>query len=1271
MGFDYECIVDVSQLAGEYFCPVCSQLVYPDEALKTQCSHLFCKPCLTYTVSTSQACPYDGFLVTEADSKPLKESDKALAETIGKIPVTCLYNRSGCPWKGNLSECSSHCGTCAFGSSPVVCNRCGVQIVHRQVQEHVQNCPVQQAATVVSTSAVQSQTTNAPAATTQVAGGPPSQDVNQQAIATSQVQAVTSTIPQNQGQYYQQHQQYYQQQPGYDLYQQQYQYYHAYQQPTVQQFQQHPPVGQGQHPPVGQGQHPPVGQGQHQPVGQGQHPPVGQGQHPPVGQGQHPPAGQGQHPPAGQGQQPVQVYPHPQQQSQVQAHPQIQLPTQPQPQIQTHHPQPQQLLHAQAPVTGQNQNQAAVNPPQQQYLAAGQPPFQMQAPVQAQSHGPYPGQQQRPQQPMPQYHQQSHSQVQHPPTQIQPPFQQQQPLPQPPQQPQIQPPFQAGPQYVNPPPPFHAVSGHQSYGQPQAHQHMQVAPQQVNPQNAFPQHPPNQYYGQLQHPPQMKSNVQLPSQLPPTVLPAQGPAPSFPPTQQLPMYGHAQQLGYPSNHRPALQPPHQSMPPHSIQSQQTFQGQPAVPVQNQLYPSAPFVQQQQQMRPPHSLPTAPHQSVAPQNMTQQSQNYNARPTVPSHGVQPQPSAQSPAVFTSAGQDRPMQPFMNQAPLNQNDTLRRHNQLLKSSEQQIAQSVDVISNSGPSVETTVISNQGTYGLSSDGRHQNKDMDTDSNPKAKGTGTLLPENGSTLPDSSIKSVSAKKVDGVIETSGDGGAVDTSLEVKTKNMVNSEVSRSEFEDGSKAVSQDQGQGHVGEDVKIFPAPNEKQGKTFPNPTNQIPVTEQGRDPSYPLHLSNSGQHQRHPGSSMFPLVQSQNVTKPQGPEQMHLKGMQLVPPERFPAGLPEGSFELTAIGMGKGSYISQPHPNHPGEAGHFNNLKSSTLDGRKPDSHPFATSNMGPYGEPSELMSARGKREQGSDPPFNIEDGLNRFPVDPARQHDRVSRPPYKLDAPREAHDRVRPLGPDGNTGRLDPAFLAPTSEYPRHHMDRLDPRSPGREYLDFHSRNPHLHRNQPRLDDINGWESHHFNDASRGLNFSSDPIRHPFSQDRLPQRGEVDVPGNFRGGDLTRPEMLPPHLRKGDPFSSGNFHGHFPLPEPGFGSYGDPRMGDFSGPGNLHHRPRIGESLGENLFGQPRIGEPGFRSSYSSSASLDSIERRRPPGIYCRICDVVCESLEALDMHAHTKDHQKMSLNVVANIKRNAKKRKATNLSSLGARSHRDI
>lgn len=40
-----------------------------------------------YVVATPQACPYDVYLVTEADSKSLMKSNKFLAETVGKVVV--------------------------------------------------------------------------------------------------------------------------------------------------------------------------------------------------------------------------------------------------------------------------------------------------------------------------------------------------------------------------------------------------------------------------------------------------------------------------------------------------------------------------------------------------------------------------------------------------------------------------------------------------------------------------------------------------------------------------------------------------------------------------------------------------------------------------------------------------------------------------------------------------------------------------------------------------------------------------------------------------------------------------------------------------------------------------------------------------------------------------------------------------------------------------------------------------------------------------------
>ncbi|KAH9300925.1 hypothetical protein KI387_012508, partial [Taxus chinensis] len=69
-------------------------------------------------------------------SKALQEANPVLADAIGRVTVHCLYHKSGCTWQGPLSESIAHGNGYQYGSSPVVCNRCGTQFVHRQGQEH-------------------------------------------------------------------------------------------------------------------------------------------------------------------------------------------------------------------------------------------------------------------------------------------------------------------------------------------------------------------------------------------------------------------------------------------------------------------------------------------------------------------------------------------------------------------------------------------------------------------------------------------------------------------------------------------------------------------------------------------------------------------------------------------------------------------------------------------------------------------------------------------------------------------------------------------------------------------------------------------------------------------------------------------------------------------------------------------------------------------------------------------------------------------------------
>ncbi|KAL8123724.1 hypothetical protein AgCh_011646 [Apium graveolens] len=69
-------------LGGEYLCQVCDKLVYPNEALQSYCTHLYCRICFVDVVLTTKVCPCHGYLVTVQDSKPLVVSDKALAERL-------------------------------------------------------------------------------------------------------------------------------------------------------------------------------------------------------------------------------------------------------------------------------------------------------------------------------------------------------------------------------------------------------------------------------------------------------------------------------------------------------------------------------------------------------------------------------------------------------------------------------------------------------------------------------------------------------------------------------------------------------------------------------------------------------------------------------------------------------------------------------------------------------------------------------------------------------------------------------------------------------------------------------------------------------------------------------------------------------------------------------------------------------------------------------------------------------------------------------------
>ncbi|KAI4383875.1 hypothetical protein MLD38_009669 [Melastoma candidum] len=185
---------------------------------------------------------------------------------------------------------------------------------------------------------------------------------------------------------------------------------------------------------------------------------------------------------------------------------------------------------------------------------------------------------------------------------------------------------------------------------------------------------------------------------------------------------------------------------------------------------------------------------------------------------------------------------------------------------------------------------------------------------------------------------------------------------------------------------------------------------------------------------------------------------------------------------------------------------------------------------------------------------------------------------------------------------------------------------------------------------------------------------------------------------------------PELDRGEPYRSGRFSPesrslglHAPFQKE-FGEIRNLRMGELARNGdqrsyNLMHRDFSGvipalvilglgepssrdlareliapESFGNIRMNHPQFLEPRFRSSNSprgflndgkypgDSKSFDNSRKRQAGSMgWCRICKVDCETVEGLEMHSQTREHQKAAIDIVRSIKQqNAKKLKLSTI-----------
>ncbi|GFP82477.1 hypothetical protein PHJA_000390700 [Phtheirospermum japonicum] len=1262
MGFDIECIIDIHTYPGEYFCPVCRTLVYPNEAFQSQCTHLYCKPCLTHIANGSKACPYDGYLVTESDSKPLVDSDKALAENIGKVKVHCLFFRSGCPWEGTLSDCTSHCSGCSFGNSPVICNRCGVQIVHRQVHDHAQSCSgvyegqhavggvssLTRSGTISSAAEVNQAAAQSVAPSSQaqnpqnVTAAPlPGQNPNLQVSATSQapvVAPVAVTTPEQWNQ--QQYQQYYQQNGGYDSYQQSNQHYYSLQQQPFQQYQQYPVQVQGQQqthshsqpqqqsnpvPQAPQQPHIPQTQGQAQSQPQTTQPQLlPQAQHqmsvPPQGQAQlHAPT-QGlvsnyqvssqQHayppmrpqtqispqtlplPPQSQ---PTQLQPYAQAMSvrPPAQHPQV--PQYQQPQLQMHHPRPSQ--HVQSQMQSQalqspNQLHVQIQPQSQPYHTQSQPPVFPQA------------------------------------NQLVPAA-----LPRAPQQP------------VPP------VSGHHSYLHPQPPQKMHPGTSQqhpVHPQIASGSLHPVQVHGQApqQHAlMQPSSHGSAPHQHP-TLLAPQNQVPGNPPAPHQLFLPHAPQQAYPQHHRPVVPPTQPELPQNYAQQQHLL-----VPSQSQLHLQGHLTQQQ-------SMPT---QMRPPGPPTQQSQNFAGRPVMPNQGIHSQshsfsagnfgaPVHPGPAQLTSA-QTSVIQNYAKSTVLEQKATTVQET---KSPSKGLVEKLGEPLNE----EEVVAGQNGTVVKDAD-----NDASVNKSIIKQDENCVQSADGKSFIDGAAEKDEFRKEVKLLADSDSLEQVDLeNQKLKLSNTVG--PSSTNFDKQSHAdVSASGAEGHV------LPPYRHQQ-----RPQVQVP----GQPPSV---LGPQGQ-------GILPHLGSLNSTEERVPGYFG-------PPKSFESQPGPHGPALTTLSDPRGIMGRAPPPSFDVQYGpqHFDRPSKVLMPYDQMSSSAHLSGAADPLrknglaaADPS-ISSSWDEKKALSSEPIRCLDQASRT-LDKAAPHGPIYDAASKLDpAAIGPHSRLFQHRPSGVHGHVD--VFGPGPEFSQHQMKHFSRRSPGRDYRGSSPRGfggpSSFPRGTSTFDDYKSREAHRFGQGSQPFNHPSDSAGNSFHDGRILtmsdhlRGGDLDGPRNSRFGehmapgphhnqigsdDVFRPDG-PGHVMRGKFSGPGYLPGHFPITDPaGPGAFsGRGHTAEFGGPGNFP-RPPFSE-VDRLSFSQ--FGEPPMMNNYSphglqtrgnfsclwDAGGMDSFDqsRKRKPVSYgwCRICGMDCESVEGLDLHSQTREHQKMAMDIVKSIK----------------------
>lgn len=186
--------------------------------------------------------------------------------------------------------------------------------------------------------------------------------------------------------------------------------------------------------------------------------------------------------------------------------------------------------------------------------------------------------------------------------------------------------------------------------------------------------------------------------------------------------------------------------------------------------------------------------------------------------------------------------------------------------------------------------------------------------------------------------------------------------------------------------------------------------------------------------------------------------------------------------------------------------------------------------------------------------------------------------------------------------------DPEFLGSGTGYGRREMNQLTTKSSGGEYHGIPPRGFGSFQGGPlglsAGGAIDGRDTHRFGEGPRSFNWSSDTVDNSFRDGRFPgmpgqvRRGEFDGHGNFgmseqfRNGEVIGQDFVPNHSSRGEFLGPRNVSMRV---GDDLRAFSASRMRERPGAGGFP----VGEPLGGNQSSHPRLGEHGFRSSYSLS------------------------------------------------------------------------